>query len=421
MGAPIVVSGQIFAGKVGVAFSVTPALQDSDINVVESWQVTGLPGWASFNSVTGQITGTPNLKGGAAIQITATGPGGAGSAAASIMISEGQPILSLNQSFVGVVGSSMYGLIEGVDLINRPITSWVAQGLPLGVSLSSQGVLSGVPVDFGEYGSTITATGLGGSDSVNVSIKIFDAVGLKPRVWARQTVFALQVGQDFTYQLLASGFPDRWIINSILPTGIVFDSQKGILSGSGLLPGVWELQFFAKNEFGESDPLFLTFAIFQFGGASYYSKNAKINPSTWAVSFEDPVTGVPVASSGVRHGDLVTFRISFEPSSAALNNIISGKFSLKGMDTDAAFIVTENSDFYAITSMGSSAKEYYINVDFGNPALLSFLGDYEAEAGTRANCICEFEFISPKDPRVGGGINKITTLPFNINVFRDTI
>ncbi len=50
MGAPVIVSDQVFPGKVGVAFSATPAIQDAINNPVDSWQVAGLPLWASFNT-----------------------------------------------------------------------------------------------------------------------------------------------------------------------------------------------------------------------------------------------------------------------------------------------------------------------------------------------------------------------------------
>jgi len=434
MGAPVIVSDQVFPGKVGVAFSATPAIQDAINNPVDSWQVAGLPLCASFNNVTGQITGTPNLKGGSAITITATGAGGVSAAApASIMISEGQPVLEAGQFFIGVVGASIYGLVQSADLTNRPISTWSAVGLPPGVQINSQGVLAGIPEVYGEYSFTITATGPGGVSSAGATVKIFDGVGLKPRIWERQTVFVYNTGQNFSYQMLASGDPDYWILNSILPAGVVFDAKKGVLSGAGLLPGVWELQFFAKNQFGESDPLFLTFAFFQNTGA-YYHKIARINPANWSVSFDDPVAAsttapiTPAASSSIRHGDLVTFRISFErpggspvyDGPALSGGVISGKFSLKGLDTESPFIVTKNSDFYSILNL-SGQVEYYINVDFGSPSLLSFLGDYESDSGTKANCLCEFEFILPRDPSVGGGINKITTLPFYVSVFRDTI
>ena len=64
----LITAGQSFTGKVGVAFSQTPA----STGVVSSWSATGLPAGLSINATSGLISGTPAAKGSATAALTAT-------------------------------------------------------------------------------------------------------------------------------------------------------------------------------------------------------------------------------------------------------------------------------------------------------------------------------------------------------------
>ena len=73
---PIVPSGRILVGLVANAFNQSPPLTDAAIRPVTGWAITGYPAWASVNTSTGAITGTPTESGSTVISVTATGPGG---------------------------------------------------------------------------------------------------------------------------------------------------------------------------------------------------------------------------------------------------------------------------------------------------------------------------------------------------------
>jgi hypothetical protein len=134
----------------------------------------------------------------------------------------------------------------------------------------------------------------------------------------------------------------------------------------------------------------------------------------------------------VRYGDIVTFSLRFVASGtgqvATLTDVfpklLSAKFSIKGLDTDPAFFVTEDWDYKtSVVYEGSGyVRRYFVSVNFTDAALLAFLGDYEAESGTRANCLCEFQLIFSRYPGAGPGeINRITTQPFLLRMHRDNI
>ena len=261
-----------------------------------------------------------------------------------------------------------------------------------------------------------------------------------PIITTTQTVLAWAVGQSFSFQLTASGVPIAWRLETgyFLPNGVLFDTSKGLVYGSGTVAGVWDLKFIASNADGDSAPVLVTFGIFDLPQKKDVSKIAGINTNTWQVTFPDPFIALTspalsAAAGGVRYGDLVTFALSFtEPAQSTpatqsvevFPKLQLARFSIKGADTDPVFFVTSNWDFKSgvVYENGLYKQKYFVNVDFNNAALAAFLDDYEAEAGTVANCICEFELIFSRFPSAGSGqINRITTQQFLLRVQRDTI
>jgi hypothetical protein len=169
-GAPIITAGQTASGKVGEAFSKTFSLTDAANRPVTSWSAAGLPSWASINSSTGAITGTPQDSGSTTITLTATGPGGTDTEAATISVTLGKPLFSYPSpnDLQTIEQVSISPIIT--DATNRPITSWSATGLPTGLTInSSTGQITGSPTSAGIFSATVTATGSGGITSQTIS------------------------------------------------------------------------------------------------------------------------------------------------------------------------------------------------------------------------------------------------------------
>lgn len=250
-----------------------------------------------------------------------------------------------------------------------------------------------------------------------------------PVINSVQTVLAFSMGQDVFYQLAATGTPSVWKLSSgILPPGIVFNVTSGALSGRCASPGVWNISFVASNSDGDSSPVVFVVGVFDLPPAKDVVKNVIVNTDTWNVSFPDVAEEVGAlgrAEGGVRYGDIVTFQLLFQNSSGQyIPKLNMGRFSLKGLDTEPAFIVSRESDFRsAIVYDGSGyVNKFFIVVSFENASLYSFLADYESDSGTSVNALCEFEFLFQRSAAAGfGGIDKITTKPFYIRVTRDSI
>jgi len=89
---PAITSPTAAAGSVGVAFSYTIAATNNPT----SFNATNLPAWASVNTSTGAITGTPDAAASTNVTISATNSSGTGSATLAITTAVGPAITSVN-------------------------------------------------------------------------------------------------------------------------------------------------------------------------------------------------------------------------------------------------------------------------------------------------------------------------------------
>ena len=229
-GVPIIIPGQIFSGSVGVSFNRGAAITDSVNRPVTGWSATGLPAWASLNASTGAITGTPPSLQSVTITLTATGPGGSDSETAVISISQAAPIITSAQSFSGTAGLAFNAQITTQDSANRPVTSWSATGLPLGLAIYNDGIVNGYPSQAGAFTALVTATGPAGSDTESVSFSI--AIGA-PLISGNQ-IFSGQIGVIFSETVTAENTTNQPVTSwsaSGLPSWANFNTSTAVISG----------------------------------------------------------------------------------------------------------------------------------------------------------------------------------------------
>jgi len=121
-----------------------------------------------------------------------------------------------------------------------PPYQWSSSALPTGLTLSSDGVISGTPtVKNGSYSATVTVKDDAGiSVSKNLTIDVageFAIDGCTSSVSAPCALPAGKVGVNYSYTLSFSigdpAVPVVWAIKGNLPAGLVFDATNGIISG----------------------------------------------------------------------------------------------------------------------------------------------------------------------------------------------
>lgn len=245
-----------------------------------------------------------------------------------------------------------------------------------------------------------------------------------PVVSSTQSSLALAVGQSFEFKFYATNTPTLWNIanNDILPFGFVLNPYTGVLSGAGTCAGVWTINVKAKNSDGYSTSVPFNIGVFEVP-TNEVVKIATINTSTWAVTLADSGTSTTgIAPAGyVRYGDDIVWKLEFSSGSLPL---VSARLSIKGRDTENPFIVTDASAHKKTIKLvgGAFVRTDYLYSGIESEDLLSYLSENESDDGTSNNTLCEFEFLFEKPLNaVGPSTTKITTKPFILNVYRDTI
>ena len=193
-----------------------------------------LPTGLVLDTLTGFVSGTPTTVTSAAnYTVTATGPGGTGVALVSITVGDTAPAISYVHSVIMA--------IKGVTIVpdtalsaGGAVTSYsVIPSLPSGLSISSTtGRISGTPAVVSIAANyTITATGPGGTGAAIVSITVGDTA---PAIsYKRPTVNAVKhVSMTPDTVVSAGGAVTGFVINPPLPSGLIFDTVSGRISGT---------------------------------------------------------------------------------------------------------------------------------------------------------------------------------------------
>lgn len=130
----------------------------------------------------------------------------------------------------GVVGQS-YNQVLSTSGGTGPYSYSVTGVLPAGLSLSSSGVLSGLPTAAGTFGFSVTATdsfGAVGTDALSMDIAS-PTMTLSPT-----SAPAADYGMAYSLTFQATGgvTPYRYALSGTLPTGLSLDTTSGVLSGT---------------------------------------------------------------------------------------------------------------------------------------------------------------------------------------------
>ena len=155
----------------------------------------------------------------------------------------------------GSLGASFVFQIEAT----RDPEAFFADGLPEGLSVDeTSGLISGVPLESGNFYVTLTATNsLGESAPLEF---VLDIAGPAPVIFGDLDIDG-EVDEDrFVYQIKATGSPTSFSATG-LPEGFRVDRFSGEISGRPVESGVFAVTITASNENGTSTAtLTLTFA-----------------------------------------------------------------------------------------------------------------------------------------------------------------
>ncbi|MBI3765430.1 MAG: putative Ig domain-containing protein [Ignavibacteriales bacterium] len=236
-------------GTVAVAYSQT--ISASGGTAPYSFAVSSdlLPTGLSL-SASGVLSGTPTVIGSYTFTITVTDAQGC-TGNRGYIITINCPAISLNPASLpnGTVGASYNQTVSATGGTASYSFSVSSGALPVGLTLSSGGVLSGIPTTVGAYSFTITATdaqGCTGNRSYSVTIDC-PTITISPSSLPDGVA-----GSAYNKTISGSGgtAPYSFIVSSgTLPSGLSL-SAGGVLSGTPIEPGSFSFVITATDAQG---------------------------------------------------------------------------------------------------------------------------------------------------------------------------
>ena len=249
---PSIYSAAGASGAVGSSFSYS-ILASNNPTV---YNATNLPAGLSLNPYTGDITGTPQAAGVYAIGLTASNPGGTGSATLNLAVAiptpaaaTTAPVISSSAMAGGMVGAQFSYYLSASG---NP-TGYTASGLPGGLSIdTNSGLISGTPTTSSDFIVPVTATNAAGTGSASVTIHI--AAGAHLPAIVSSLAATGTVGSSFYYSISTdevSTIDDPTSYGATnLPPGLGFDASDGELQGTPTAAGVYRVPMTATNAAG---------------------------------------------------------------------------------------------------------------------------------------------------------------------------
>jgi hypothetical protein len=118
--------------------------------------------------------------------------------------------------------------------------------LPAGLTLSSDGLLSGTPTATGDYSFKITASSGGRSDTQTYSMSVVNKLQLTAQAATAEVGRAFQLAPQAT-----GGKPGyTFVVEGTLPAGLALDAATGRISGSPTAAGTYPLKLRVTDSLG---------------------------------------------------------------------------------------------------------------------------------------------------------------------------
>jgi alpha-tubulin suppressor-like RCC1 family protein len=214
-----------------LAYSVTLSASNTDLYTV----TTGaLPTGLTLTGATGVIAGTPSANGTFNFTIRArrTGTTTVFTDRAFTQVVALKPVWTTGASLVATAQNIAYSL--SLVATNTASYAVTAGALPPGVTLASNGALSGTPTAIGTYVFTVTATSTG--SSIITTDRAFTLETVPLPVWTTTTLLDVPTNVGISVPLVAVSGVSYAVKSGTLPTGLTL-SSGGLLSGTPTAAG----------------------------------------------------------------------------------------------------------------------------------------------------------------------------------------
>lgn len=419
--------------KIGQKYSFTPTAKDADGQKLK-FSIANKPAWASFNTSTGALTGTPSAVGlWTGIQISVTDGSStvklAGFSIRAVSTSNVAPTISGTPPTTATVGVAYKFQAIGKDKNGDPLVYSIVNK-PAWANLNSMtGILSGTPKssDVGKY-SNIQIIASDGSYKVKlpafaITVSAAGSTSNRAPTISGTPATSATVGTAYTFKPTASDPDGNTLGFSIQnrPSWASFSTANGTLSGTPTATGTHNNIIISVSD-GKITKSLPAFSI-KVAAATSSNTAPKISgsPAT-SVSVGSAYSFRPTASDA--NGDSLTFSITNRPTWASFNSStgqLSGTPSATNVGTYSNIVIkvsdgkasaslpafsiaviqtssrtaaltwtapTQNTDGSALTNLagyrihyGKSASVLSDVIDLNNAGLTSYVFD-DLPAGT---------------------------------------
>ena len=223
-------------GTVGLGYSQTVSATGGATPYVYAVSTGALPTWATLNSSTGVISGTPNSVTPATFTIRATDANGC-TGTRSYTVTPVCPTITVTPTALaqGTINTAYSATLTATGG-TAPYSSWtiITGTLPTGLTLNaSTGVISGTPSVAASPATTITVRvndSYGCQGSRAITLQICPAISLSPLSLANGIV-----GTSYSETMTASGGASPYsfsIASGALPTWASLNAGTGVISGT---------------------------------------------------------------------------------------------------------------------------------------------------------------------------------------------
>ena len=237
-------------GEVGVVFnSGSISVTGGSAPYIFSVATGSLPAGLTLNSSTGAITGTPTAAGSFTIKVTDShGAVATGTCPFTIY---SKVTATCPTATTGIVGVTYSSSITGAGGSGAPYTFSNATGMPPGLTISSNGSITGIPTTPGTYNFTVTVTdsaGFSNTASCTIIISPSPLTLLCPAGTA-------QLNVAYSSTAAVSGGVGPYIFSvatGSLPPGLTLNTSTGAITGTPTTAGTFGFTLKVTDSIGST-------------------------------------------------------------------------------------------------------------------------------------------------------------------------
>jgi hypothetical protein len=245
---PVITSAATARARAGEPFGY----QITATNAPTSFAVANLPAGLVVSPTTGAISGSPQAAGTAVLQLQATNVSGTGLAPFTLTIDPGTvPPTITSAPFAS--GKVSVPFAFQVQATQSP-TGFAAAGLPNGLNIHpATGLITGTPLEAGDFPVALTASNAGGSGPVQTWLLRINPPAGVPVITSAATAGGPR-GTAFSFQITATNSPTLYTVNPALPANLTLNPATGLISGVPAAGGIFTVNLTAANILGGSAP-----------------------------------------------------------------------------------------------------------------------------------------------------------------------